>query len=129
MRGVDPKLLALAVVLAGGASFAQADPDPWLGPDKALHFSVSAALAGVAYGTTSLFTESRPARIGVATGVAFGAGIFKELLDLSGSGQPSWKDLAWDALGTAVGVVLSWVLDVFVITPLSRPPVSPPSTP
>jgi putative lipoprotein len=123
------RLAVLVLALGAGTSHAQVDPDPWLGPDKALHFTVSAAIAGVTYGTTSLFTESRPVRIGVAAGVAFGAGIFKELLDLSGSGQPSWKDLAWDAMGTAFGVVVSWLLDVFVITPLSQPPVSPPSTP
>lgn len=115
------RLAVMVLLLAAATSRAQTDPDPWIGPDKALHFSVSAALAGVAYGTTALFTENRPVRIGVSAGVAFGAGVFKELLDLTGSGDPSWKDLAWDAMGTAVGVVLSWVLDVFVITPLTTP--------
>jgi putative lipoprotein len=113
---------ALLLVLLAARAPAQVDPDPWLGPDKALHFGVSAAIAGFAYGGTSLFTEHRGVRVGVATGVALSAGIAKELFDLSGAGQASWKDLTWDALGTAVGVVVSWLLDVFVFTPLSRPP-------
>lgn len=121
----DLRLVSLLVALAGSTAFAQADPDPWFAPDKALHFGVSAGLAGLGYGGASLFTEDRAVRIAVGAGFAFSAGIAKELLDLAGLGRPSWKDLAWDALGTAVGVVLSWVLDVFVITPLGRPPPTP----
>ena len=43
------RALFVTVWLAGGAAFAQADPDPWLAPDKALHFAVSAGIAGVGY--------------------------------------------------------------------------------
>jgi putative lipoprotein len=108
-----------------GAASAQADPDPWFAPDKALHFGFSAAISGLGYGGTALFTEDRAVRIVVGASLGLAAGITKELLDLAGFGQPSWKDLVWDVAGVAVGVVLSWVLDVFVFTPLSRGPPVP----
>lgn len=116
----------LLVLLSGGAASAQTDPDPWFAPDKALHFSFSAGIAAVGYGGTALFTEERGVRIVVGAGLALTAGIGKELLDLAGLGHPSWKDFAWDCAGTAVGVVLSWLVDVFIISPLvarSPPPL------
>ena len=57
-------------------------------------------------------------RIGVGVGLALTAGIAKELFDLAGFDDPSWKDFAWDCAGTAVGVVLSWIVDVFIVQPL-----------
>lgn len=111
--------------LWSGAGVAQSDPDPWLGPDKALHFGFSAGLSALGYGGTALFTEDRVVRVTVGAGLGLVAGVGKELLDLAGLGHPSWKDLAWDVAGTAVGVLLSWVLDVFVITPLARTPPVP----
>lgn len=117
--------LVLGLLWSGAAS-AQADPDPWLGPDKALHFAFSAGIAAIGYGGTALFTEERGVRIAVGAGLALTAGIGKELLDLAVFGRASWKDLAWDVAGTAVGVVLSWLVDVFIISPLvakSAPPL------
>ena len=114
------------VLLCSGAAAAQTDPDPWFGPDKALHFTFSAGIAAVGYGGTALFTEERGVRIAVGAGLALSAGIGKELLDLAGLGHPSWRDFAWDCAGTAVGVVLSWVVDVFIVQPLvarAQPPV------
>jgi putative lipoprotein len=115
---VRATLLFILVCSTGAA--AQADPDPWFAPDKALHFSFSAGLAGLGYGGAALFTEDRRVRLAVGAGVALTAGIAKELLDLTGLGRPSWKDLAWDVAGTAVGLVLSWLLDTYVFTPLAR---------
>lgn len=114
------------LVLWSGAAAAQGDPDPWLAPDKALHFSLSAGLAGVGYGTTALWSEDRRVRLAVGAGFALALGTAKELADLAGWwGHPSWKDFAWDVAGTAVGVLLSWVLDVFVFTPLFPPHPAP----
>lgn len=104
---------------------AQPDPDPWFAPDKALHFSFSAGLAGLGYGGAALVTEDRAIRLVVGGSVALGAGIVKELLDLGGLGHASWKDLAWDVAGTAVGLALSWLLDRFVFTPLLEPRPAP----
>lgn len=118
----------LAVVVAclalPGPAWAQAapDPDPWWGPDKALHFGVSAAIAGAGYGVTALFTDERPVRLAVGGGLALLAGGAKELIDLAGGGTASWKDFTWDVIGTVTGLVVSFLLDVFVITPLTQRP-------
>jgi putative lipoprotein len=113
--------LFLAVLWAGSAD-AQVDPDPWFAPDKALHCSVSAGIAGGGYGGAALFTEDRRLRIAIGAGLALTAGIGKELADLAGLGHPSWRDLAWDVAGTGIGLILSWLLDRFVITPLTTTP-------
>ena len=52
-------------------------------------------------------------RLLVGGSVAMGAGIAKELWDLAGHGDPSWRDLTWDALGTAFGLVIAWTVDHF----------------
>jgi putative lipoprotein len=118
--------LAIALVLLLAlprVAHAQAvpDPDPWWGPDKALHFGLSAAISGAAYGFTGAFDERRPVRLAVGAGVGLLAGATKELLDLAGLGHPSWKDFTLDVIGTACGVLVAFLLDVFVFTPLLKP--------
>lgn len=120
--------IALVLVLAlPRVAHAQAvpDPDPWWGPDKALHFGLSAAISGAAYGFTAAFDERRPVRLAVGAGVGLLAGATKELLDLAGLGHPSWKDFTWDVIGTACGVLVAFLLDVFVFTPLLKPAPAP----
>jgi len=39
--------------------------------------------------------------------VALAAGIGKELWDKEHGGVPSWSDVAWDCIGTALGVLLT----------------------
>lgn len=112
------RLELLIAVLSSTSALAQQADDPWLAPDKALHFSFSAGLAGVGYGGAALLTEDRCVRLAVGASVALTAGVAKELLDLSGLGHPSWKDLAWDVAGTAIGLLVSWLVDRFVFTPL-----------
>jgi putative lipoprotein len=108
--------VAAALCLAPGSARA-ADPDPWFGPDKALHLTVSTLVAGAGYGMTSLFTDRIAARMafGAGLGVAVGAG--KELLDLTGFGDPSWKDFTWDVIGTAVGIGIAVTIDLAVQDP------------
>ena len=108
------------VVLWGGSAAAQVDP--WFAPDKALHFSLSAGIAGAGYAGASLWTEDRRVRLAIGAGLALTAGAAKEFADLSGLGDPSWKDFAWDVAGTGIGLIVTWLLDKFVITPLTRPP-------
>jgi uncharacterized protein YfiM (DUF2279 family) len=43
--------------------------------------------------------------------VALGAGIAKEMYDRAGHGTPSLRDLSWDAIGVATGLVASWLLE------------------
>lgn len=112
------RITVLMLVLWAGSARAQVDPDPWLGPDKALHCSVSAGLAGLGYTGAALFTQDRRLRLAIGAGVALTAGAAKELADLAGFGQPSWKDFTWDVIGTAAGLLVSWLFDRFVLTPL-----------
>jgi putative lipoprotein len=104
--------LALALMVTGRKAQAQ-DDDPWFGRDKALHFSFSAALAGGGYGGAALLTRSddRRWRLLAGAGLALTAGIGKELYDLSGHGDASVRDLAWDAIGTATGLLVAWAID------------------
>jgi putative lipoprotein len=88
--------------------------DDWFGADKALHFSVSALLGGAGYGVTAMLTERTAVRVGVGAGFALSLGIAKELYDATGAGDPSWRDLTWDALGTGVGVLTAWLVDLAV---------------
>ena len=88
------------------------DPDPFFGRDKALHFGFSAALAGGAYGASALYgLDGRANRVAVGMAVAIGAGYSKEIFDAAGFGTPSWKDFAWDLIGTAVGIGVSLAID------------------
>ena len=112
-------LLPAAIALTTpGAAAAQTppqkvaiDPDPWFGTDKALHFSISAGIAGGGYGITSAFTPKLWPRLAIGGGVAIAVGAGKELLDMAGLGDPSWKDFAWDVIGVAVGLGVAVVID------------------
>ncbi|QRK08323.1 hypothetical protein JQX13_51820 [Archangium violaceum] len=85
--------------------------DDWFGRDKALHFGVSAGLAGAGYAGGALFFEAREARWLTGSGVALGAGVAKEIYDAGRGSFFSVKDLTWDVLGTATGLALSWAVD------------------
>jgi putative lipoprotein len=104
-------LLAALGALATPRSARAADPDPWFGRDKALHFGASALLASGGYGATALVTDDRRVRLAVGGGFAFSLGIAKELWDLSGHGDASWRDLTWDAVGTVTGLAVAAAVD------------------
>ena len=71
--------------------------DEWTGEDKQQHFAVSAVLGVAAYSQTHDRAK--------AFGWAMVPGLLKEIADSQSDGnQFSGKDLAWDALGAAVGV-------------------------
>lgn len=113
---------ALLLTLVLLAPAARADDDPWLGRDKALHFGVSASLAAGTYGVTAAAGGTRGLSLGLGAGVAAAAGIGKETLDLAGYGDPSWKDLAWDAIGLVVGLAVAFGVDLAVRgAPADRP--------
>jgi uncharacterized protein YfiM (DUF2279 family) len=125
-RALVVALLAALVGSAGAGREAHAQPpvdvdvdgtasrDPWLGRDKALHFGASAGLALAGYGGTALLTADQGHRLGVGASLALGAGIGKEIADRYTGGDPSLRDLAWDVVGTASGLVLAWLLDRYV---------------
>ncbi len=115
-----PALLALLLVAAPRPARAE---DPWLGPDKAAHFGVSAAIASATYALSVPAVERPELRLLTGFGAAVAAGGLKELWDLSGSGTPSWKDFTWDVLGAAVGGLLAYAIDRLFF---ARPAVSGP---
>lgn len=95
---------AQAALRAGGV-------DPWLGRDKALHFGASAVLAASAYALTAITEEDLGVRLAVGATISLALGAGKELRDLWGPGHASWKDMTWNVLGTAAGLLLAWAVD------------------
>ncbi len=113
MRALPAIAIGASLAATFAAGDARADGDEWLGRDKALHFAASVALSSGAYVGAAWALKVDPlwerAAIGAGTSLAIGAG--KELYDMTGAGDPSWKDFAWDAIGTAVGVGLALAVD------------------
>ena len=105
--------LALAVTLTCGVASA-ADPDPWFARDKAMHFGVSVGLAAGGYAAASPWLESHTERALAGGAFSLTLGASKELWDLAGHGDPSWRDFTWDVLGTAAGVALALGVDALV---------------
>jgi putative lipoprotein len=109
---VSPRVALLLLAATVPARRARAaDPDPWFGRDKALHFGASALLASGGYGATALVADDRRVRLAVGGGFAFSLGVAKELWDLSGHGDASWRDLTWDAVGTVAGLAVAAAVD------------------
>jgi putative lipoprotein len=111
--------LAFALALAALAACpraARADDggDDWLGADKAEHVGASTAIgAGGDALVRPLVPDRAHARL-FAFEIALGAGAAKETWDALGHGDPSWKDLAWDAAGALVGAAIAWAIDAVV---------------
>jgi putative lipoprotein len=123
-----PAAVALASFLltssasAEPPSLSHAQPvrlDPWWGPDKALHFSIAALLAGGGYALGSLVTDDKVGRVALGVDLALSAALAKEAADEAGLGTPSWRDFTWGVLGTGLGVSVSLVIDL--ATPKSSP--------
>lgn len=110
-HGAVVSLTTLSLLMLMPASARADERDPWLGRDKALHFSASAVIAGGAYGGSALFTDDRATRAALGVGVGLAAGIAKEVYDMTGRGDPSWRDLTWDAIGVTMGVGVSLLID------------------
>src|SRR5262245_58878069 len=104
--------LMLAALAPLPAEAAPPSADPWFGPDKALHFTVSAMLGSGVYGVSTFYTDNLPVRVALGAGVSITVGAAKELFDLRGGGNPSWKDFTGDVIGTAFGLGIAVSLDV-----------------
>jgi putative lipoprotein len=102
----------LVAVVASPERARAADPDPWLGRDKTLHFAASSTLAAGGYAIGAAVFDARAHALICGAALAAAAGIGKEALDLAGLGSPSWKDLAWDAVGIAAGLAVAWSVDL-----------------
>lgn len=105
---------ALAALLAWSGS-AQAADEP-LGSDKALHFTVSGAIASGGYVLGALAHQPTAARLTLAVGLGVTAGVAKELWDTAGHGTPSALDLAWDLGGVVVGTLICWGVERLIQT-------------
>ena len=126
MRSALPGVLFLAMVAIGlGETEARAsdDTDPWLGRDKVIHYGVSAGIAGAGYVAGALIFDTRAHALVMGAGAAALAGVGKELADLGGYGDPSWKDLAWDGLGLVTGLAVAWGVDLLIRGVSAEPPV------
>jgi putative lipoprotein len=114
LRRAVAALLAVALSFALAPSAVAADPDPWFGRDKALHFGASSLLAGGGYAGAAAFSERTGVRVATGASLALSAGIAKEVYDRYGGGDASWRDLTWDVVGTATGLLVAWLLDRYV---------------
>jgi putative lipoprotein len=111
-------LLATALV----APVARADDDPWTSQDKLLHYGVSAGIASGGYVAGAIVFDERAYALATGATLAVIAGVGKELADLAGFGDPSWKDLAWDGLGMLTGLALTWGIDLAIRGVSARQP-------
>jgi putative lipoprotein len=116
-RGTRARARTLAIAVVSAAILASApaaradDADPWFGHDKLLHFEATSSLAVVGYAGASFYTDDRPTRVAAGLTLAVGVGVGKEMWDLAGHGDPSWRDLTWDLVGAATGVLVAGAID------------------
>jgi uncharacterized protein YfiM (DUF2279 family) len=96
---------------------AASSEDPWWGHDKALHFAASASLAAGGYALASLAVDAPAHRAALGGAFALSIGLAKELHDAQSGGQASYRDLTWNALGTAVGLGIAVAVDQFMVKP------------
>lgn len=97
----------LLVLSLGTSPGARAD-DGWFSADKAKHFLSSAFVQSLAYGSLRGVGVSHAAALAGASVTTAAVGVGKELYDARSGGDPSMRDLAWDAAGAgAVSLLLA----------------------
>jgi uncharacterized protein YfiM (DUF2279 family) len=114
-----------AVVLGLGClalpNCAQAADDPWWGKDKQKHLMLSSGLAVGTYAWLGHAGLEPASRMGLTTLVVLSLGALKEARDALGYGHPSWKDMTWNVIGNAVGLVVAWVVEAWLWPGTPRP--------
>ena len=101
MRGL------LLVLSLNGSSPTRPD-DGWFSPAKVKHFLTSAFVQSLAYGSLRGLGAGHGTAIVGATITTAAVGVGKEVYDARTGGDPSVRDLAWDAAGAgAVSLLLS----------------------
>ena len=99
--------LVLVFSLAGQPTARPASAgDRWFASDKVQHFFSTAFVQSISYGALRTTGLGHGAALTGASLASAGAAVGKELRDLGGRGDPSVKDLTWDAAGAAAATVL-----------------------
>lgn len=83
-----------------------ASADRWFARDKAQHFFMAAFIQATAFGALRAAGLTRNASLAGATAATSAASVGKELWDRTHRGDPSVKDLTWDAAGMAAATLL-----------------------
>jgi uncharacterized protein YfiM (DUF2279 family) len=104
------KWLVVATLLCCSTAHA----DEWLGRDKGEHSGLSLLLGAGGYVVGRMDRGSRLEGVLVGLGTVVVVGGAKELIDLTGWGDPSVKDFAADVAGGLVGVGISVGVDWLV---------------
>ncbi|HXT17949.1 MAG TPA: hypothetical protein VN706_20125 [Gemmatimonadaceae bacterium] len=80
--------------------------DRWFSADKAKHFFAAAFVQSVSFSALRAVGASHGASLAGATFLSAGVSVGKELRDRKTGGDPSLKDLAWDAAGIVAASAL-----------------------
>ncbi len=107
-------LVGSIALFAASASFAENGSRPWFERSEFLHVAASAELATNGYTLGAAFWKDPGARLASGAVLALTAGFTKELYDLSAYGEFSWRDIGWDVVGVATGLLISWLVDRFL---------------
>lgn len=94
------------LVIADRADRMAQERDRWLGEDKLRHLGVAFAATTMTYAGARTLLEPGPSRVFAATAASI-ASVGKELHDLRTGSGFSYRDLAWDAAGIALGLALA----------------------
>jgi len=80
--------------------------EPWFGADKLKHFFISAFIESLGFGGLQAVGADRGAALGGALGITAVAGVGREVHDRRTKGEFSLADLAWDAAGAGVALLV-----------------------
>jgi len=97
----------IGLVVGVNLLFAQAavGNDRWFGVDKIKHFFMSAFVTSVSYSALQAAGANRRTAMTGAVGASISLGVARELYNRRTT-QFSFKDLSWDAAGTATAAVM-----------------------
>lgn len=101
-----------SIVDAPVAHLAEADTthalnDRWFAEDKLKHFFTSLAATNIGYGGVRLIGLEDNAGLIAAGAATTALGLWKEWRDTRQGGPFSYRDLAWDGLGIALGLMVA----------------------
>jgi putative lipoprotein len=80
--------------------------DSWFGVDKIKHFFLSAFVTSVSYSAIQAAGANRKTAMTGAVGASLAVGVAREVYNRRTTKLFSFKDLAWDAAGTAAAAAM-----------------------